>query len=402
MSEHLSHDYVARYLQRSLSRTERSAADAHLEDCEACQRLVSESPDLQAAFVSFREGLKAQAQRGLTHLEYEQLEAYVDGTMSDADRQIVESHAERCGVCRAELRDLQPRQPGETRREAGLDEPLTIFASAEDASDVTSEVTPPLPRTDFWAKVRFPGYASGAVAVAALVLLAVFTARLHQSPPDKSTTTVAQSNPTHNANNQQPPSANQPTNPYGAAAEKLETPAALSSLIGNTGTLMGAGETESFLLRKPVGTFVLDVRPEFHWQALRGATEYRVGIFDADLKAVETSPALTTTTWKASPALLRGKVYVWQVTAVKGSEQIVAPAPPAPEAKFAIVELSILNELRAVQSAGVGEHMTLGRAYAHAGLLDEAEEEFRLVPAGDSNYSQAQRFLTDLRALRHP
>ena len=164
----------------------------------------------------------------------------------------------------------------------------------------------------------------------------------------------------------------------------------------------GAGEQESFLLVKPVGTFVLDVRPEFRWQALARATEYQVGVFDSDLKAIETSPKLTGTSWKSALPLQRGKIYVWQVTAVKGSQQVVAPVPPAPEAKFAIIEPRILNELLAVESAGLGEHFKLGRAYARAGLLDDAEEEFRLVPAANPNYSQAQRFLTDLKALRHP
>ena len=128
----------------------------------------------------------------------------------------------------------------------------------------------------------------------------------------------------------------------------------------------------------------------------------QVGVFDSDLKAIETSPKLTGTSWKSALPLQRGKIYVWQVTAVKGSQQVVAPVPPAPEAKFAIIEPRILNELLAVESAGLGEHFKLGRAYARAGLLDEAEEEFRLVPAANPNYSQAQRFLTDLKALRHP
>ena len=153
---------------------------------------------------------------------------------------------------------------------------------------------------------------------------------------------------------------------------------------------------------KPVGTFVLNVRPEFRWQALAGATEYRVGVFDADVKAIETSPALTATSWKSSLTLQRGKVYLWQVTAIKGTEQVVAPAPPAPEAKFAIVDLPTANELFDIESASLGDHFILGRAYARAGLLDEAEEEFQLVPTADSNYFEAQQFLSDLRALRHP
>ena len=408
MSEHLSHDYVARYLQRSHSRAERTAADAHLEDCEACRRLLSESPDLQAAFVAFRGDLNAQAEQGLTHLEYEQLEAYVDDTMSDADREIVESHAERCGVCGGELRDLQVLRQVEARSDSGVQEPLSLAAAAEDTFDITSEVTAPLPRVSVRSKVRhfwrFPGYAAVAAAVAVIVFfVAVFTTRLYKSPPDKSNTTIARSNPGSNgANSEQPNSSSQPLHAYVAAGQKLETPAALSALIGKTGTLMGeGGEQESFLLVKPVGTFVLDVRPEFRWQALAGAREYRVGVFDTDLKAIETSPALTATTWKSSVTLQRGKTYLWQVTAVKGSEQVVAPTPPATEAKFAIVDSSTENELLEAKSASVGEHFKLGRAYAGAGLLDEAEEEFRLVPMADPNYFQAQQFLSDLRTLRH-
>ena len=410
MSEHLSENYVARYLKRSLSRSERTAAEAHLEDCEACRKLVSESPDLQAAFVALRKDLKAHSERGLTHLRYEQLEAYVDDMMSDSDREIVASHAERCGVCRAELRDLQvfrrARTP-EMPADRGVEETIRIKANAEDTSDIISEVIPPLLRTSFWSKVshswRLPRYLAGATAVTVIAITVVmFTTRLHQLTPKTSTTRIAQSNPANGSNNAEPLSASQPSHAYVEVPEKLETPAGLSALIGKRGTPMGGtGGQESFLLVKPVGTFVRDVRPEFRWQALAGATAYRVGVFDADLKAIETSPVLTATLWKSSLTLQPGNVYLWQVTAVKGAEQVVAPAPPAPEAKFEIVDIATANELRDVESASLGEHFKLGRAYARAGLLDEAEDEFRRVLVSDSNYLHAQRFLAYLRTLRH-
>jgi len=390
MSEHLSPEYVARYLNRSLRRRERIAADDHLGSCVACQRLVSESPDLQSAFVRFQNDLKVQAEIGPSHLTYEQMESYVDGTMSEADCEVVESHAEVCEVCGGELSNLQAFRAGQflnvgSRAEFTENDTADIAASADEGV-----------RPHWWTAGRL--WLGGASAM--VIVFAVFFSTIYLRSPDAGRIAQVSSSDNgssqHSIQNAQEPIASIPP-------ETFETPPGLGVLIGKTGTMLSAGrDAESFMLLSPVGTFVLDDRPEFRWKPLPGVTAYRVAVFDEELNPIESSPVGTGTSWTSRRGLQRGKVYLWQVTAVKGSGDVVAPAPPAPEAKFKIIDQISADEVRTIQSANPGAHFVLGRAYARAGLLDEAEREFRSVGKDDLNFSRAQQFLTSLRALRHP
>ena len=77
MAGHLNPDQVARYKQRSLSSAEFLAFDEHLTTCEPCRLAVSDPKWLQATYACLREAVKNQEKLGLTHLGYEQMEAYV-------------------------------------------------------------------------------------------------------------------------------------------------------------------------------------------------------------------------------------------------------------------------------------------------------------------------------------
>src|SRR5436309_4342656 len=139
MPEHLSPEYVGRYLQRSLTRDERTAADAHLASCDVCQRQIVESPDLQAAFFELQSDLTAHGEITLSHLTFEQMESYVDGTMSDWECEIVESHSEVCRVCGGELSDLQSFRSAEFVNDRSLrgstaNDTAEIMAAAADIS----------------------------------------------------------------------------------------------------------------------------------------------------------------------------------------------------------------------------------------------------------------------------
>jgi hypothetical protein len=123
---------------------------------------------------------------------------------------------------------------------------------------------------------------------------------------------------------------------------------------------------------------------------------------DNQLSEVLRSPQIHGTTWEASRALERGKVYQWQVTAVRNSEQIVAPTPPAPEAIFKVLQQSQADELALLKLSQPSNHFALGYAYANAGVLDQAVSELQLVPKADANYRLAQKFLSQINRLRSP
>ena len=378
MGDHLNSEQLAGYAKRALSPAELIAANDHLAGCEACRQRAGDPEKIEAAFAFLRHDLETQSQLPPAHLEYEQLEAYVDNEMDKAGREIVDSHVDLCRMCRDELRDL---------REFGVS--LGTRQAAPHVQEHLEAVTMHGSVETFWEKLshfwRYPVYLAGvSSAVAVVIVVAVIAPTMRRSHPI----------------------AGVPSTPIGAGAEsrqQLQTPAELAGLIGKTETLLGsASEGARFTLLAPVGTFVEDVQPTFRWQSLTGATSYKVTIFDAALNEVAASPAVSGTEWKSSMQLERGKVYLWQVSATKNGQQVVAPAPPAPEAKFELLDLSQANELEQLKREQPNAHLALGRAYASRGVLDEAEREFRLVPDSNADYALAQKFIHNLEALRNP
>jgi anti-sigma factor RsiW len=402
MAEHLTPDQLTRYVKRELPPAELIAADEHLSSCEPCRQSATKPQRLEAMFAFLRHDLETQ-QRPESHVEYEQLEAYVDNRADEADREIVDSHVELCQKCREELGDLQKSLVSLAAREAASHfdqqrtvEPLTVHgaASGQDDAALTRKSGP----TDsVWERVshfwRYPGYLGGVASAVAIVLVAVLFVPHRQSAskqPNASTQSGTSS-----------PEQGSPAVPE--SRQELQTPAELASLIGKTATLLGSGTHDaSFRLQTPVGTFVENVQPTFRWQPLAGAASYKVTVFDAALDKVAASPAVSTTDWKSTTPLQRGKIYLWQVSATKSGEQVVAPAPPAPEARFEILDLSEANSLAQLKREQPDAHFALGRAYASCGVLDEAEREFRLVSGSEADYALAQKFILDLEGLRHP
>ena len=447
MADHLTPEQLARYAKRTLSPAELLAADDHLAACETCRQRAGDPQSEETAFAFLRQDLAAQAKLGLSHVSYEQMESYVDNDADASDREIVDSHVELCRTCREELRELQEFRvslgsrdlvphglvPHHVSSHAGrrFSEPFSVLASADDrgaADDVEDqEITKSsglaIPKETFWQRVghlwrhhvrRHPGYLVGAAAaVVAVLVCSLFIFSPTQQTKTASLKPEAQStrripDQTGESHYAESPTV-RPWSPEEIASftstdPMLKTPASLAPLIGEPGTLLGSNpQSVAFTLLAPVGTFVENGQLEFRWQRMPGAVSYRVNVFDETLKEVSSSPVLSETKWNWSGVGLQGgKVYLWQVTATKKhGEQIVAPAPPAPEAKFEVLEGTVeqLEELKRKQPDA---HFMLGRAFAYAGLLDEAEREFRSVSSSDPNYELTQKFIRDLEVLRHP
>jgi anti-sigma factor RsiW len=107
MSEHLLAEQVRRYRQRVMSPTELLMADDHLVTCDSCRQRLSETGQGQKAITFLRADLQAEAQAKPNHLLYEQLADYVDDSLDEVDREIVETHLQDCKQCTVELHDLQ-------------------------------------------------------------------------------------------------------------------------------------------------------------------------------------------------------------------------------------------------------------------------------------------------------
>jgi hypothetical protein len=178
-------------------------------------------------------------------------------------------------------------------------------------------------------------------------------------------------------------------------------PPRLAELSGKRGTLLGEGsEGVPFALVNPVGVIVQADRPTFRWRQLQGATRYTVRIFDSDFNGVMASAALTQTEWTPDEALERGRIYSWQVVAMKDGSEVISPAPPAPEAKFKVLGQAQADGLAQLKRTRPDSHLILGILYAEAGLLDEAEREFKALATANPRSPAARKLLDSILALK--
>jgi uncharacterized CHY-type Zn-finger protein len=464
VSTHLSAQQVEQYRSHSLPPAELLDAGDHLVVCAACRAKIADPEQLDASFSNLRDDFKRQARASQTHLNYQQLSAYVDDLLDTVEREIVDSHLVICALCKEELRDLFAFKE-------------TLSANSAAASEPPKAIETLRERLRAWwspGAGRFGWQLAGAMAALAFVALIVWLAlRLTPStqvvelqptpspsiavPPSPQTTPPITTPPNDSSANsnggasQSPapdvkptpspsPPAGTPVDNAAAApllalndnggriiidrqgnlggletmsqaeqqavrkallTERLETPASLSELKGKDGRLMGGDDDgSSFSVIGPAAIVVADGRPTFRWRALEGATRYTVKIYDTNFNLAETSDALTATQWKPARALPPGKVYTWQVTAMRQEGEVVAPAPPAPEARFKVLDSAQALELKRSLAASRGSHLARGVIYTRAGLLDEAEREFTALLKTNPQSRVARRLRENVRALR--
>ena len=159
-------------------------------------------------------------------------------------------------------------------------------------------------------------------------------------------------------------------------------------------------QAQEFSVIEPGGNVLLNDRPVFRWSKLEGVTGYVVEIYDEQFKLVSSSPEVTSVSWTTTQALPRGRVYSWQVKAIKDGQEITTPRPPAPQAKFRVLDQAKANELARAKRAYGSSHLTLGLLYAEAGLLKEAETELRLLRRANPDSEIVRNLQRQIQAMR--
>lgn len=159
----------------------------------------------------------------------------------------------------------------------------------------------------------------------------------------------------------------------------------------------GEARRVEFSVIEPVGTVTLSDRPTFRWSQLNGAAGYVVEVYDERFGLATAGPQITDHSWTAPQPLKRGKIYYWQVKAVKDGRELKTPRAPAPQAKFRILDAARANELAQARRSYASWRLILGLLYAQAGLLDEAEREFRELQENNPNSELVQRLLKQVR-----
>jgi Putative zinc-finger len=411
MPDHLSAEQIALYRGRRIPPEELRHVDDHISQCAECrERLVSASElraalqgaaslplfgharDVRAPLEAASRGTHFQGKNAAhlptapegEHLSYEQLEAYVDGKMSDTDREIARAHLEFCPSCSDDFRDLNTFKL-ELADSKGQEGSWGAFIA-------------------LWFSRRRLALT---LTMAAVIVIAVGVQRKlappHGLPPVGTTSSDSTGKETLSAINPLPPDERSAVL-EAISQQKIKSSDVLADLRGTQQTLLGgSAEGARFDLLEPLGEAVLDVRPVFRWQPLAGATSYSVAIFDRNLKPVQSSPSLRATQWTAARPLKRGQIYLWQVTAKLGDAKSVnSPSPPSPEAKFRVLNREKTDELTQFKAIHPEAHLALGILYARAGLLQLGENEFKQIPESHPDYRLAQNLLKSIQQIRHP
>ena len=425
--EHLTQQQLEDYALQRLGAAELVTASDHLGECELCRAHVEAGMNGDAAFFALHDEAFRDETGPSAHLTAEQTAEYLDKNLSGESLQIVTDHlagCEQCVLAVADLRSFRNEIAPSLDREysprpinvASRDSWWTRFAS-------------------FFRVSPVPAFGSAALAVLLLALVAWLVWRrtderqpqIAVAPAPVSQPSPATESPSVAPQPEAAPVVAQLNDGNGvltldkegnlsgadnlpATYKTLVTRALTTQKIGKSTQLEGLArppsslmssdnQKEQFSVLYPVGDVMMTNYPTFRWSPLQGATGYEVEVYDAQFNLVASSPRVTNTSWSTS--LARGQVYSWQVKAIKDNQEITAPRPPAPQARFRVLDQTRANELARAKRAYGSSHLTLAVLYADAGLLKEAEQELRLLRRANPNSDLAAKLLRQVQALRN-
>lgn len=441
MVEHLNQKQFEDYCQQQLRVAELLAVSAHLGECEACRGRIESVMNGDTTFFALRSELFGEAAEFSSphalraHLTAEQTAEYVDRNLSGEELQVVADHLTNCEQCALAVDDLRAFR--------------NQIAPSLEREYHPSPVPPP---TKGWWRRTFaslpavfrvsPRPAFGAaLAVLLLAVTAWLIWRMQQErapkqeivlSPGTSSQPALPSQPAPVASQTEPvtpvifvaqlndgrgqltldqegklsgvddlPPAYQGLVKKALTTQRVERSSQLNGLARPASSLMSSDkQSGEFSVIEPVGSVLMTNEPTFRWSPMEGATSYVVEVYDDQFKLVATSLQITKHSWSAPQLLSRGKVYAWQVKAAKDGQEVTSPRPPAPQAKFRILDQAKVNELAKARRAYGSSHLALGLLYAEAGLLQESEQELRLLLKANPNSEIARNLLRQVQALR--
>ena len=423
--EHLTQKQVEDFSLHQLSPAELLAASDHLDECEVCRVRVEGALSGDVAFLALHEEAFGENGFDSAHLTAAQTADYVDQNIAGEALQMVDDHlsgCEQCAVAVADLRafrnEIAPsldRRYGPARvSEGGWRQrfkslfkvgPVPAFGVAALGVLVLGTIA--------WLVWRTPGENPPEVVVVSPTPTPVLQPSPAPEPSVQPQTApiVAQLNDGAGvlsldkegklSGAEALPHAYQDRVKKALTSQRIERSSQLQGLTRPSSSLMGSdNQPREFSVIDPVGSVLLSDRPAFRWSAMEGATGYVVEIYDDQFKLAASSPQLTSRSWTATQSLPRGKVYSWQVKAIKDGQEVTSPRPPAPQAKFRILDQSKASELARAKRSYGSSHLTLGLLYAEAGLLQEAEQQFRLLLRANPNSALARNLLRQVQSLR--
>lgn len=424
--EHLTQKQVEDYSQNNLRATELLAVSDHLGECDACRARVEASLHSDTAFFSLHDETFADAPT--THLTSDQTAEYVDKNLSGEALQVVIDHLSGCEQCVFAVEDLRAFRneiaPSLDRDFGPATIPATTRSSWREKFASVFRVSP------------VPAFGGAALAVMLLVFIgwlawrtqtgdkrevAVVPTPSLQPTPLPAPSVVVQPEPIavvaqlndgagvvsvdqqgklSGAENL--PAGYQELVKKALAGQRIEKSSQLQGLTRPSSALMGSNDkTREFSVLEPGGNVLMSDRPSFRWTKMEGATGYVVEVYDDQFKLVNSSPQVTDLSWTTTQALPRGRVYSWQVQAIiMEGEDIISPRPPAPQAKFRVLDQAKVNELTKAKRAYGSSHLTMALLYAEAGLIREAEGELGILRRANPDSEIVKNLQRQIQAMR--
>jgi hypothetical protein len=397
MDTHLSTDEIKSYLARTLTRDDFDRVGAHVHDCETCYH--SFLGRLQERFPILIDLDELAGLQGW-HLEGEELAAYLEGRMDELDFECASLHLEECSPCMEKTSAAFEHSLEYPRlsRSARRNHALTWSRYLPGAQSISS------PRLQLaFATVLV---IASVLSLWVLIQLKPASPQVADSSPEETVSPdVSRQQPTPpvqlgpgagsntghgvdgSMSNRMDANANSEMRKGKSQHDAMERVLIASNLVmppaiemlDRTPSITVRGTQVSiqfFTIVRPFATVVGNDRPTFAWSALDGATSYTVSVFDADLHLIKTSAPLNETHWLMPDRLERDIVYTWIVTALKDGQEIIAPLSPA-RAEFKILGKPQRLKLNRILGRTTS-HAARGVLCAEAGLLDDAEREFRI------------------------
>ena len=421
--EHLTQQQLGDYSQNRLSAADLLSISDHLGACEVCRRGLEAINGDATFFALHAETVGADA---TLHLTPEQTAEYVDRNLSGEALQIVNDHLSNCEQCVFAVEDLRAFRNEIAPSLEREYQPAAVPGRAESWWRRGFASLPSLFRVS-----PVPAFGTAALAI---ILLGVVGYIVWRTPNETGQEIVVAPTPSTLPSPSAEPSPPQPqAAPVVAqlndgsgvvtldqegklsgadnlppsyqsllkkaiSSQRIERSSQLEGLTRPSSSLMGSNENREFSVLEPVGNVLLSNQPTFRWSRMEGANGYVVEIYDEQFKLVASSPQQNELSWTTT--LARGMVYSWQVKAIKEGQEITSPRPPAPQAKFRVLGQEKANELARAKRAYGSSHLTLGLLYAEAGLLREAEQEFRLLRRANPDSEVARNLLRQVQAMR--
>jgi hypothetical protein len=428
------------YSQQQLGVAELLSVSEHLGECEECRLQTNSSTEEDALFFALRaEVFEEPIDLPLSppagaHLTEEEMAGHVDRSLSSEELKSVADHLSCCELCALAVDDLRAFR---NQIAPSLDreyQPASISSPAKGRSrlsftSLTGLFTlSPVPAFGavvaillltgtgwlIWKTIREREETVEIVVVpvpSPEPLPVVPNTQPQNAPVPEQRTVVAQLNDSAGvltldqegklSGVENLPSAYQSLVKKALTTGRVERSSQLSGLDRQASSLMSSeNQKQEFSVLEPVGNVLITNRPTFRWSPLKGARGYVVEVYDSKFKLVTTSQQLSGQSWAPPQTIPRGQVYSWQVKAIEEGQEVTSPRPPAPQAKFRILDQGRANELAKAKRAYASSHLALGLLYADAGLLKESEQELRILQKANPDSDLARKLLRHVQALR--